>query len=80
MQKTTKTTVTLDATEVKDIIAKHLRAEGNMPEKQKFTLAVLIPCEHGSHDVHTAKDSSDFRIQLDWPTPAETTVVRKVAG
>ena len=76
MQVTTRTTVHLDGTEIRDIIAAHLRSKGTLPKGAKYALKVLIPCEHGSQDKHEIKNADDVRIQVDWPAESSTIVAK----
>ena len=72
MQITTQKAITLDCTEVLDIIAEHLRKKELLPEGQKFrSYATLGTGTKPETDGSLAlKGPTDFRIKLVW-IPAE---------
>jgi len=62
MQTVTKTTVYVDGTEVREIIAAHLREKGVLPEGSKFDVSF-------THDdlKSDLKNPKDLRVQVTWP-------------
>jgi hypothetical protein len=76
MQTTTKTTVYLDGTEVREIIADHLRAEGVLPQGAKFTMTTQISNEQGSTPPLEIKDRKDLRVQVSWPVNTDNVVAK----
>lgn len=62
MQVSTKTTVYLDGTEIRDIVAAHLRENGTLPKDGKFDMAYATP----SIAAAPVKEAKDLRIQVSW--------------
>jgi len=70
MQVSTKTTVFLDGTELRDLIAQYLRDQGVLPEKTKFTMKALVTQEGVLHRVDL-KETKDMRVSVEWPMQAD---------
>jgi len=81
MQITTKTTVMLSGTEIREIIASHLREKDALPPGGKFTVTAHVPdTANGTHERIEVKDQGDLRITVEWPAPTNPNVVAKIGS
>lgn len=82
MQKVTKTTVYLDGTEVREILAAHLREQGVLPQGAKFDIRFTpgTPAEHPGPDFPQLKldQRESLRVSVAWPVSLDNPVVAKV--
>jgi hypothetical protein len=70
MQVSTKTTVYLDGTEIRELVAQHLRDKGVLPEEAKFTVRVRSVTPTENTEV-VLKEPKDCRVQVEWPSASE---------
>jgi len=80
MRVSTKTTVYLDGTELRDIIAAHLREEGALPKGANFVVHLSLGREVTQADVGkrpglSLDDRDCARVQVEWPTQTGTPTV-----
>lgn len=77
MQVSTKTTVYMDGTELRDVIAAHLRREGVLPEGAKFAMHVRLGACVEQRDVGTypglkIENRDSARVTVEWPGQSAT--------
>lgn len=76
MQVSTKTTVYIDGTEFRDVLAEHLRSKGILPEGAKFTMHVSLGADLENRDVGkrpglVIKDRDSARVTIEWPAQTD---------
>lgn len=84
MQKSTKTTVYLDGTEIREIVAAHLRAEGALPEGAKFDVR-FTPGRSEDHPglefpQLKLEQHDSLRISVSYPVNLDAPIVAKFRG
>jgi hypothetical protein len=72
MQVTTKTTVYLCGSEIRDILSAHLRSEGVLPEHAKFEMQYTPPLPPGG--MITSGHPPDRTVEIQAPDSMRVTV------